>query len=103
MQRVFGEISIPSTTTEDVVNTIKTYEQSLNLNEVPNKLSIRKLGIKVNGSCIVSINGRDFSLNEQEPLEFGYNTIRINSIVFKTTGVSAVVRYMYFREDKMYQ
>ena len=30
-------------------------------------------------------------------------TIKVDSIVFKTTGINAIVRYMYFREDKVYQ
>ena len=103
MQRVYGEFDINGTTSEDVVPAIKEYEVSLGLNEVPKNLVIRKLGIKVSAACDVAINGRDFSISEKEPLEFGYDSIKVNSIVFKTTGLNAVIRYMYFREDKAYQ
>jgi hypothetical protein len=103
MQRVYGEFDINGTTSENVVPAIKEYEVNLGLNEVPEKFVIRKLGIKVNAACDVAINGRDFSINEKEPLEFGYDSIKVESIVFKTTGLNAVVRYMYFREDKAYQ
>jgi hypothetical protein len=103
MQRVYGEFDINGTTSENVVSLIKDYEISLGLNEVPKNFIIRKLGIKVSAACDVEINGRDFSINEKEPLEFGYDSIKVESIVFKTTGINAVVRYMYFREDKMYQ
>jgi hypothetical protein len=103
MQRVYGEFDINGTTSENVVTAIKTYEEGLGLNEVPEKFVIRKLGIKVSAACDVAINGRDFSINEKEPLEFGYDTIKVDSIVFKTTGINAIVRYMYFREDKVYQ
>ena len=103
MQRVYGEFIINETASDNVVSLIKEYETSLGLNEVPKNLIIRKLGIKVNAACDVEINGRKFSINEKEPLEFGYDSIKVNSIVFKTTGLSAVVRYMYYREDKVYQ
>jgi hypothetical protein len=103
MQRVYGEFDINGTTSENVVTAIKTYEEGLGLNEVPEKFVIRKLGIKVSAACDVAINGRDFSINEKEPLEFGYDTIKVDSIVFKTTGINAIVRYMYLREDKVYQ
>lgn len=103
MQRVYGEFDINGTTSENVVPAIKEYEVNLGLNEVPEKFVIRKLGIKVNAACDVAINGREFSINEKEPLEFGYDSIKVESIVFKTTGLNAVVRYMYFREDKAYQ
>lgn len=103
MQRVYGEFDINGTTSENVVSLIKEYEISLGLNEVPKNFIIRKLGIKVNAACDVEINCRDFSINEKEPLEFGYDSIKVDSIIFKTTGLSAIVRYMYFREDKVYQ
>lgn len=103
MQRVYGEFDINGTTSENVVAEIKAFEESLGLNDVPEKFVLRKLGIKVSAACDVEINGRDFSVNEKEPLEFGYDSIKVHSIVFKTTGLNAVVRYMYFREDKVYQ
>lgn len=103
MQRVYGEFDINGTTSENVVSAIREYEIALGLNKVPEDFIIRKLGIKVSAACDVEINGRDFSINEKEPLEFGYDAIKVNSIVFKTTGLTAVVRYMYFREDKVYQ
>ena len=103
MQRVYGEFIINETASDNVVSLIKEYERSLGLNEVPEKFVIRKLGIKVNAACDVAINGRDFSINEKEPLEFGYDSIKVDSIVFKTTGLNAIIRYMYFREDKVYQ
>lgn len=103
MQRVYGEFDINGTTSENVVAAIKEYEINLGLNEVPENFVIRKLGIKVNAACDVAINGRDFSINEKEPLEFGYDSIKVDSIVFRTTGLNAIIRYMYFREDKVYQ
>lgn len=103
MQRVYGEFIINETASENVVSLIKDYETSLGLNEVPKNFIIRKLGIKVNAACDVEINGRDFSINEKEPLEFGYDSIKVNSIIFKTAGLKATIRYMYFREDKVYQ
>jgi hypothetical protein len=103
MQRVYGEFDINGTTIENVVPAIRAYEVELGLNAVPEKFVIRKLGIKVNAACDVAVNGRDFSINEKEPLEFGYDSIKVDSIIFKTTGLNAVIRYMYFREDKVYQ
>ena len=103
MQRVYGEFIINETTSDNVVSLIKGYETGLGLNEVPQNFIIRKLGIKVNAACDVEINDRKFSVTEKEPLEFGYDSIKINSIVFKTTGIKATIRYMYFREDKVYQ
>jgi hypothetical protein len=103
MQRVYGELIIPATDTNDVISAIKTYETNLDLNKVPDRLVLRKLGIKVNATCQVAINGREFLINAGEALEFGYDSIKVHSIVFKTTGINAIVRYMYFREDKVYQ
>jgi hypothetical protein len=103
MQRVYGEFDINGTTIENVIPAIKEYEINLGLNEVPKNFVLRKLGIKVNAACDVAINGRDFSITEKEPLEFGYDSIKVDSIIFKTTGLNAVIRYMYFREDRMYQ
>ena len=103
MQRVYGEFIINETASDNVVSLIKEYEISLGLNKVPENFLIRKLGIKVNAACDVEINGRKFSINEKEPLEFGYDSIKAESIIFKTAGLKAVIRYMYFREDKVYQ
>lgn len=103
MQRVYGEFDINKTNSDNVVQAIKEYEIELGLNKVPENFVLRKLGIKVSAACDVEINGRDFSINEKEPLEFGYDSIKVNSIVFKTTGIDAIVRYMYFREDMRYQ
>lgn len=103
MYRVYGELDIVSTDSTNVVDAIRESELQLDLNPVPEKLTIRKLGIKVTEACDVAINGRDFSINANEALEFGYDTIKISSIVFKTTGISAIVRYMYHREDMMFQ
>ena len=103
MQKVYGEFDVNGTTTNNIIPLIKDYETNLNLNPVPNNFVIRKLGIKVNAACDVEINGRDFSINEKEPLEFGYDSIKVHSIIFKTTGLNAVIRYMYFREDKVFQ
>jgi len=103
MQRVYGEFDITGTTSENVVQAIREHEVSLELNKVPENFVLRKLGIKVDAACEVEVNGRDFSINAKEPLEFGYDSIKVNSLVFKTTGINAVVRYMYFREDKVYQ
>lgn len=103
MQRVYGEFDILGTTTDDVVQSIKAYETSLGLNKVPERFFLRKLGVKVDAACEVEVNGRTFSVTAQEPLEFGYESIKVESLIFKTPGVNAIVRYMYFREDKTYQ
>lgn len=103
MQRVYGEFDVNGTTSENIVPAIRDYELSLNLNKVPENFVIRKLGIKVDAACDIAINGRDFSVTPNEPLEFGYDSIKVNSIVFKSTGINAIVRYMYFREDRVYQ
>lgn len=103
MQRVYGEFDINGTTLENIVPAIKKYEEDLGLNKVPENFVIRKLGIKVDNACDVAINGRDFSINAKEPLEFGYDSIKVKSIEFKSTGINAIVRYMYFREDRSYQ
>lgn len=103
MQRVYGELNLAGTTSENVVQVIKDYELSLGLNEVPEKFVLRKLGIKTDAACEVSINGRIFTMNAKEPLEFGYDSIKVDSLIFKTTGINAIIRYMYFREDKVYQ
>jgi hypothetical protein len=103
MQRVYGEFDILGTTTNDIVQAIKDYEVSLGLNKVPEKFFLRKLGIKVDAACEVEVNGRAFSVLPDEPLEFGYESIKVEKLVFKTPGVNAVVRYLYFKEDKTYQ
>ena len=103
MQRVYGEFDVNGTTFENIVPAIKEYELNLNLNEVPENFIIRKLGIKVDAACDIAINGRDFSVTPNEPIEFGYDSIKLSSIVFKSTGINAIVRYMYFREDRVYQ
>ncbi len=103
MQRVYGEFIVESTNSNDIVQEIKEQEKSLNLNPVPEKFFLRKLGIKPTADCEVSINGRVFKLAANEALEFGYESIKVDSIIFKTTGVEAVIRYMYFREDRAYQ
>ena len=103
MQRVYGEFIINETTSENVVSLIREQEVGLGLNDVPKNFIIRKLGIKVGTDCDVLINGRQFSIEAGEALEFGYDSIKVNSIVFKTVGIKAVVRYMYFREDRVYQ
>ncbi len=103
MQRVYGEFDITGTTTDNVVQSIKEYELALGLNAVPEKFVLRKLGVKVDAACEVEVNGRAFSVTAQEPLEFGYDCIKVESLIFRTPGVNAIVRYMYFKEDKMYQ
>jgi hypothetical protein len=103
MQQVYGEFDIMGTDSTEVIQAIKDYEISLGLNQVPENFVIRKLGIKVDAACEVAVNDRVFSLNAKEPLEFGYDSIKVTSLVFKTAGINAVVRYMYFREDMVYQ
>lgn len=103
MQRVYGEYNFDGTNTGNIVPLIRDYEESLKLNDVPKKLVIRKLGIKPEAACTIEIDGRDFLVKEKESLEFGYDSIKVHSIVFKTLGVKAIVRYMYFREDMVYQ
>lgn len=104
MQRVYGEIQIVTgNDIDNVVQEIKEYEINLGLNDVPENLVLRKLGIKVDTACEVAINGRKFSINANEVLEFGYDTIKVSDIIFKESGVSAIIRYMYFREDMRYQ
>ena len=103
MQRVYGEFIINETTEDNVVSLIREQEVDLGLNDVPKNFIIRKLGIKTDTDCSVLINGRQFLIGAGEALEFGYDSIKVNSIVFKTVGIKAVVRYMYFREDRVYQ
>lgn len=103
MQRVYGEFIIKGATSENIVPKIREFEVELGLNQVPEKFVLRKLGIKVDTHCEIIINGRSFLVDEKEPLEFGYDSIKIDSIIFKTPGVNGVVRYMYYREDKVYQ
>lgn len=103
MQRVYGEFDILGTTADDIVKSIRDYEVSLGLNKVPERFFLRKLGVKVDAACEVEVNGRVFSVTAQEPLEFGYESIKVESLIFRTPGVNAIVRYMYFKEDKTYQ
>ena len=103
MQRVYGEFIINETDLEEVVSLIREQEVDLGLNDVPKNFMLRKLGIRVDTDCVVLINGRPFSIDAGEALEFGYDSIKVNSIVFQTVGIKAVVRYMYFREDRVYQ
>ena len=104
MQRVYGEIQIVTgDDIDNVVQEIKEYETDLGLNDVPENFVLRKLGIKVDTACEVAINGRKFSIRADEALEFGYDTIKVNSIVFEESGVNTIIRYMYFREDMRYQ
>lgn len=103
MQRVYGEFILKGTTSENVVPKIREFEVELGLNQVPEKFIIRKLGIKVDTRCEILVNGRSFLVDEKEPLEFGYDSIKVDNLVFKTSNVNAVIRYMYYREDKVYQ
>ena len=103
MQRVYGEFDITGTTEDNIVQSIKEYEISLGLNAVPKHFVLRKLGVKVDAACEVEVNGRVFSVLPREPLEFGYESIKVESLIFRTPGVNAIVRYMYFKEDKTYQ
>lgn len=105
MYRVYGEYDVTNAKSDlgNIVDAIKDYELECDLNPVPNTLILKKLGIKVDTTCEITINGRDFSVNANEALEFGYDTISVNSIVFKTPCNNAVVRYMYYREDMMYR
>lgn len=103
MQRVYGEYDIMGTSTDDIVQKIKEYELNLGLNAVPERFFLRKLGVRVDAACEVEVNGRAFSVIPDEPLEFGYESIKVEKLIFKTPGVNAIVRYMYFKEDKTYQ
>lgn len=103
MQRVYGEYDIMGTSTDDIVQKIKEYELSLGLNAVPERFFLRKLGVRVDTACEVEVNGRAFSVIPDEPLEFGYESIKVEKLIFRTPGVNAIVRYMYFKEDKTYQ
>ena len=103
MQRVYGEYDIMGTSTDDIVQKIKEYELSLGLNTVPERFFLRKLGVRVDAVCEVEVNGRAFSVIPDEPLEFGYESIKVEKLIFRTPGVNAIVRYMYFKEDKTYQ
>lgn len=102
MQRVYGEYKENIPANADIVQAIKDHEIGLGLNAVPDKFVIRKLGIRAESGCNVIINGRPFSIAAQEPLEFGYDCIKVESLTFDKQ-VSATIRYMYFREDKIYQ
>lgn len=103
MQRVYGEYDIMGTSIDDIVQKIKEYELNLGLNAVPERFFLRKLGVRVDAACEVEVNGRAFSVIPDEPLEFGYESIKVEKLIFRTPGVNAIVRYMYFKEDKTYQ
>lgn len=103
MREIYGEFDITGTNSDNVVQAIKEYEIGLGLNKVPEKFVLRKLGIRAEAPCEVAINGRDFSLKADEPLEFGYDSIKVESIIFKTAGINAIIRYMYFKDDIAYQ
>ena len=105
MQRVYGEFIINGTTAdENVVPAIKEFEKTnIGINPVPEKFVIRKLGVKADAACVVYVNGRPFKLGAGEPLEFGYDSIKVDSLKFNVTGINVVIRYMYFREDQVYQ
>jgi hypothetical protein len=91
-----GEYIVESTnTTDNVVEKIREYEVGLGLNTVPSPLVIKKIGIKVSAECILKINGRDFNLEANGTIEFGYNVCDIRSIVAQTEGVKLTIRYLY--------
>jgi hypothetical protein len=91
-----GEYIVESTnTTDNVVEKIREYEVGLGFATIPSPLVIKKIGIKVSAECILKINGRDFNLEANGTLEFGYNVCDIRSIVAQTEGVKLTIRYLY--------
>lgn len=91
-----GEYIVESTnTTDNVVEKIREYEVGLGFNTIPSPFIIKKIGIKVSAECILKINGRDFNLEENGTLEFGYNVCDIRSIIAQTKGVKMTIRYLY--------
>lgn len=96
MLRNCGELIIESSsTTDNIVDLIKDYEVSLALNDIPDPFSVNKLGIKCSAECILNINGRDFTVDKDDTIEFGYDTIEITDVTPKTEGAKLIVRYMY--------
>ena len=91
-----GEYIVESTnTTDNVVEKIREYEGGLGLNTIPSPLVIKKIGIKVSAECVLKINGRNFNIEENGTIEFGYNVCNILSIIAQTEGVKLIIRYLY--------
>ncbi len=92
-----GEYIVANTNdTNDIVDSIKEYELTLGLSPLlSNPFIIKKIGIKASDKCNISINGRNFSLEANEPLEFGFNVFDVTSIVSKTKNVKLTIRYLY--------
>lgn len=90
-----GEYIVNSSNTVDnIVDKIKSYELSLGV-KTPSPLVIKKIGIKVDKECVLKINKRNFNLEANGVLEFGYNVFDITSIIAQTQGVKIIVRYLY--------
>jgi hypothetical protein len=92
-----GEYIVSSTnTTDDIINNIKEYESGLGVNiALPSPFIIKKIGIKTNNECLISLNGRNFIIEANSTLEFGYNVFDVKSIVSQTEGVKLTIRYLY--------
>jgi hypothetical protein len=92
-----GEYIVDSTNiTDDIINNIKEYELGLGSNiALPSPFIIKKIGIKADSECSIKLNGRNFTIEPNGTLEFGYNVFDIKSIVAQTEGVKLTIRYLY--------
>lgn len=92
-----GEYIVGSTNvTDNIIDKIKQYELSLNLNTtLPSPFIIKKIGIRVDTDCAIELNGRVFNIKGNEALEFGYDYFDITSIICQTEGVELTIRYLY--------
>jgi hypothetical protein len=92
-----GEYIVTSTNdTDNLVDIIQKHELTLGVNPVwLYPFSIKKIGIKASAKCDISINGRKFTLEANEPLEFGFGVFDVTSIVSQTPNVKLTIRYLY--------
>jgi hypothetical protein len=92
-----GEYIVGSTnTTDNIINNIKEYELGLGANiTLPSPFIIKKIGIKADSECSISLNGRNFTIEANDTLELGYNVFDVKSIVAQTEGVKLIIRYLY--------
>lgn len=97
MLGICGEYIVDSTNiTDDIIDKIKEYELSLNLNTtLPSPFIIKKIGIRPNKNSVVKLNGRVFNIKGNEALEFGYDCFDITSIICQTEDVELTIRYLY--------
>lgn len=90
-----GEYIVAATnSTDEIVEQIKEYEKALT-EYIPSPFIIRKIGIKTDIECTLIINGREFIIDQNGVLEFGYDMFNVTSIVAQTEGANLKIRYLY--------